>query len=238
MNEGRSFIPKENRVAFVHQCCKSKNFASLWFWTNAHLEYDRVNILSKQVEEEPVPHVALPNDRVYAFFFHAPAMSQFIFGCKKSDRVSSPVPKTKHKCPNVGAEDDDNAVDDDQAGEESQEEKPEPDEDVDLFVDCNRVGLLSEQVQVEWWWCRSHPQIEEMQLGWQRKQSSSTEIENCLCFGKFTLIKSCSKDLDSWSFLYPKLMNYWARLEMEWCKGEYQDQDVLTWRRCRSRINL
>ena len=99
--------------------------------------------MSKQVEEEPVPHVALPNDRVYAFFFHAPAMSQFIFGCKKSDRVSSPVPKTKHKCPNVGTEDDDNAVDDDQAGEESQEEKPEPDEDVDLFVDCNRVGLLS-----------------------------------------------------------------------------------------------
>jgi len=81
------------------------------------LEYDRVNVLAEQVEEEPVAHVALPDDRVYAFFFH------------------TPVSNTKHKCPNIGAEDDDNAVDDDQAGEEPQEEKPKPDEDVDLFVD-------------------------------------------------------------------------------------------------------
>ena len=68
-----------------------------------------------------------------------------IFGPKKV----SPVTKTKDKCSNIGAEDDDDAIDDDQAGEESQEEKPEPDEDVDLFVDCNRMGLLSRQVQVE-----------------------------------------------------------------------------------------
>ena len=53
----------------------------------------------------------------------------------------SPVANTKDECPNIRAEDDDNAVDDNQAGEESQEEKPEPDEDVDLFVDCNRVSL-------------------------------------------------------------------------------------------------
>ena len=58
----------------------------------------------------------------------------------------SPVANTKDECPNIGAEDDDNAVDDNQAGEESQEEKPEPDEDVDLFVDCNRMGLLSKHV--------------------------------------------------------------------------------------------
>ena len=58
----------------------------------------------------------------------------------------SPVANTKDECPNIGTEDDDNAVDDNQAGEESQEEKPEPDEDVDLFVDCNRMGLLSKHV--------------------------------------------------------------------------------------------
>ena len=236
MNEERSFIQKENRVAFVHQGCKSRHFASLWFWTNAHLEYDRVNVLAKQVEEEPVPHVALPDDRVYAFFFYTPAMSQIIFGWTKSDRVSLPVPKTKHKCPNVRAEDDDNAVDDDQAGEEPQEEKPEPDEDVDLFVDCNRMGLLSRQVQVEWWWCRSHPQIEEMRLGWHRKQCSSTEIENNHCFRKLNVIKNCSKRLKI--LFFSKLMNDGAWVQMDWCKGEYRDQDVLTPRRCRSRINL
>ena len=43
----------------------------------SHLEYDRVNVLAEQVEEEPVAHVALPDDRVYAFFFHTPATSQF-----------------------------------------------------------------------------------------------------------------------------------------------------------------
>ena len=53
----------------------------------------------------------------------------------------SPVSQAKHKCPDVRAEDDDYSVDDDQAGKEAQEEKPEPDEDVDLFVDCNRVSL-------------------------------------------------------------------------------------------------
>ena len=61
-----------------------------------------------------------------------------IFGCKY--KCLSPVSKTKDECANIGAEDDDDAVDDNQAGEESQKEKPEPDEDVDLFVDCNRVS--------------------------------------------------------------------------------------------------
>jgi len=81
------------------------------------LKYDRVNILTEQVEEEPVADVTLPDYCVYAFFFH------------------SPVSQAKHKCPDVRAEDDDYSVDDDQAGKEAQEEKPEPDEDVDLFVD-------------------------------------------------------------------------------------------------------
>lgn len=87
------------------------------------LKYDRVNILTEQVEEEPVADVTLPDYCVYAFFFH------------------SPVSQAKHKCSDVRAEDDDYSVDDDQAGKETQEEKPEPDEDVDLFVDCNRVSL-------------------------------------------------------------------------------------------------
>ena len=60
---------------------------------------------------------------------------------KKEKRLISPVSQAKHKSPDVRAEDDDYSVDDDQAGKEAQEQKPEPDEDVDLFVDCNRVSL-------------------------------------------------------------------------------------------------
>ena len=123
----------------------------------SHLKYDRVNILTEQVEEEPVTNVTLPDYCVYAFFLHSPAkytnetpqckttflkcMYAFIVQQKKEKRLISPVSQAKHKSPDVRAEDDDYSVDDDQAGKEAQEQKPEPDEDVDLFVDCNRVSL-------------------------------------------------------------------------------------------------
>jgi hypothetical protein len=37
------------------------------------LEYDGVDVLSEEVEEEPVPHVALTDDRVDTLLLHAPA---------------------------------------------------------------------------------------------------------------------------------------------------------------------
>ena len=43
------------------------------FNEKSHLKYDRVNILTEQVEEEPVADVTLPDYCVYAFFFHSPA---------------------------------------------------------------------------------------------------------------------------------------------------------------------
>ena len=45
----------------------------LKFNEKSHLKYDRVNILTEQVEEEPVADVTLPDYCVYAFFFHSPA---------------------------------------------------------------------------------------------------------------------------------------------------------------------
>ena len=43
------------------------------FNEESHLKYDRVNVLTEQVEEEPVADVTLPDYCVYAFFFHSPA---------------------------------------------------------------------------------------------------------------------------------------------------------------------
>ena len=84
-------------------------------WTD--LEDDRVDILSEQVEEEPVADVALPDNRVDALLF------------------DPPVAQAEHKGTDVGTEHDDDAIDDNKAGQESKEEQPEPYEDVDLFVD-------------------------------------------------------------------------------------------------------
>ena len=47
-----------------------------------------------------------------------------------------PVSESQYEGPDVGTEDNDDAVDDDNAGEEAEEEQPEPDEDVDLLVHC------------------------------------------------------------------------------------------------------
>ena len=46
----------------------------------------------------------------------------------------SPVSEPEHKSSDVGTEDDDDPVDDHQAGQETQEQQPEPDKDVDLLV--------------------------------------------------------------------------------------------------------
>ena len=52
--------------------------------------------------------------------------------------VWRPVSEAQDKGPKIGTEDDDNPVDDDEAAEEAKEEEPEPDEDVDFFIDCNK----------------------------------------------------------------------------------------------------
>lgn len=49
----------------------------------------------------------------------------------------SPVSESEHESSDVGAEDDDDPVDDHQAGQEAQEQQPEPDKDVDLLVNWN-----------------------------------------------------------------------------------------------------
>lgn len=49
----------------------------------------------------------------------------------------SPVSEPEHKSSDVGTEDDDDPVDDHQAGQETQEQQPEPDKDVDLLVNWN-----------------------------------------------------------------------------------------------------
>ena len=38
-------------------------------------------------------------------------------------------------CPDPGREDDEDPVDDDQEGEEPEKKEPEPDENVDFFID-------------------------------------------------------------------------------------------------------
>ena len=51
----------------------------------------------------------------------------------------SPVSESEHESSDVGAEDDDDPVDDHQAGQEAQEQQPEPDKDVDLLIDCKQI---------------------------------------------------------------------------------------------------
>ena len=43
-----------------------------------YLEDDRVYVLSEQVEEKPVPHVAFPHYCVYALLFHSPERLQWV----------------------------------------------------------------------------------------------------------------------------------------------------------------
>ena len=45
------------------------------------------------------------------------------------------VSKSEYKCPNVWAEDDDDPIGDNEGSYDTKEEKPEPDKNVDLFVD-------------------------------------------------------------------------------------------------------
>ena len=81
------------------------------------LEYHGVDVLAEQVDEEPVAHVGLADHHVDAL------------------ALDAPVAHAQNKGPDVGAEDDGRAVDEDEEGEAAEEEEPEPDEDVDLLVD-------------------------------------------------------------------------------------------------------
>ena len=80
-------------------------------------EDDRVNILAQHVEQEPVAHLGLLHNDVDALFLDEP----------KSDveKVGS----------HPWREDDRDAIDDDERCEQHEEHHPEPQEDVDLFVD-------------------------------------------------------------------------------------------------------
>ncbi len=81
------------------------------------LEDDRVYVLAHQVDEEPVADVGLPNDHLDAL------------------PLDPPIAEPEDEGPDVGREDDHDAVDEDEEAEQAQEEQPEPDEDVDLLVD-------------------------------------------------------------------------------------------------------
>ena len=81
------------------------------------LEDDRVHVLAQHVEEEPVAHLGLADDRVDDL------------------AVDEPEPDVEQVGPHPRAEDDDEPVEEDQGRQEAQDEEPEPEEDVDLFVD-------------------------------------------------------------------------------------------------------
>jgi len=80
------------------------------------LENNWIDVLSQKIEKEPVSNIALANDGIDAFFF------------------DSPISKSENKCPDIGAEHDDNPVHDDHAGEEPEEKKPKPNKNVDFFI--------------------------------------------------------------------------------------------------------
>ena len=80
-------------------------------------EDDRVHVLAQHVEEEPVAHLGLANDRVD----HLP--------------VDEPEADVQQVGSHPRAQDDDQPVEEDQCGQEAQDQEPEPQKDVDLFVD-------------------------------------------------------------------------------------------------------
>lgn len=49
--------------------------------------------------------------------------------------ASPPVSQPKDKSPDVGTEHNDNPVDDNQTWQKSQEQQPEPDENIDFLID-------------------------------------------------------------------------------------------------------
>ena len=50
-----------------------------------------------------------------------------------------PKPYPEDVCPDVGAEDDDEPVEDHCEGRQTQRQEPEPDKDVDLLIDCKQI---------------------------------------------------------------------------------------------------
>lgn len=81
------------------------------------LEDDRVHVLTEHVKEEPVAHLGLADDRVDHF------------------AVDEPEADVEQVGPHPRAQDDDEPVQEDQGRQEAQDEEPEPEEDVNLFVD-------------------------------------------------------------------------------------------------------
>lgn len=81
------------------------------------LEDDGVDVLTHEVDQEPIAHVGFPDDHVDAL------------------ALDSPIAHPEHESPNVGTEDDGGPINQDQEREEAYDEQPKPDEDVDLLVD-------------------------------------------------------------------------------------------------------
>ena len=50
-------------------------------------------------------------------------------------KVGWPISKSENECPDIGAEHDDDPINDDHAGEEPKEEKPKPNKNVDFLID-------------------------------------------------------------------------------------------------------
>jgi len=86
-------------------------------FVNYILENNRIDVLPKKVEKEPVSNIAFANYGVDAFFFY------------------SPVSKPENKCPDIGTEDYNNSVHNDHAGEEAEKKEPEPDKNIDFLID-------------------------------------------------------------------------------------------------------
>lgn len=80
-------------------------------------EDDWVDVLTEQVDEKPIADEALADDHIDTF------------------ALDSPIAHAEHEGPDVWGEDDGNAIHEGEEGEDAEEQKPEPDENVDFLVD-------------------------------------------------------------------------------------------------------
>jgi len=90
-------------------------------------EYHGIDILAKHIKKKPVSYVALFDNCVYDF------------------PPDEPEPDVEQVRSHLGADDNNESVDDDEEAEHSQEGEPEPQEDVDFLVD-NVEGQQAQRV--------------------------------------------------------------------------------------------
>lgn len=102
-----------SRLSEVFRCVAE----SLGQFVHNLFEYQSIDVLAQHVEEEPVPHLALPDYGVDDFL------------------VDEAEAQTQEVGPHARTEDDHEAVQQHEEREEHQQQKPKPEEDVDLLVD-------------------------------------------------------------------------------------------------------